>query len=144
MKSVSGDFIARSAMSPLKLVAGVVMAFAAGPAAAHFTMLLPDTPHAKKGDAVTLVYQCGHPFENQLFDAPPPARLTVLTPDGKAQELAKTLEKIKKKSAEPKEATAYRCKYTPPQRGDFTFVLTTPPIWLEETQEFVQDTAKVV
>ncbi len=111
---------------------------------AHFTMLIPDSPTGKKGEPLTLVYQWGHPFENQLFDAPPPASLVVLTPDGKMMSLGKTLERIKRKSAEPKEAVAFRGKFTLEQRGDYTFVLQTPPMWLEESKEFFQDTAKVV
>jgi cobalt/nickel transport protein len=107
-------------------------------------MLLPEAPNGKKGEPVTLVYQWGHPFENQLFDAPPPARVFVLTPEGKTIELAKSLEKFKKKSAEPKEALAYRFKFTPETRGDFTFILNTPPIWLADSKEFVQDSVKAV
>src|SRR5262245_6855672 len=117
---------------------------AASSVSAHFTMLLPDSPNGAKGEPITLVYQWGHPFENQLFDAPPPARVTVLTPEGKTVDLGKSLEKIKKKSAEPKEAVAYAFTFTPETRGDFTFVVQTPPIWLEDMQEFVQDTAKAV
>ena len=45
---------------------------------------------------------------------------------------------------EGKKVTAYRLRFTPPQRGDFVFVLETPPIWMEEEEEFFQDTVKVV
>ena len=44
----------------------------AAPASAHFNMLLPQTTGAKKGSPVMLLYQWGHPFEHQLFDAPAP------------------------------------------------------------------------
>ena len=30
------------------------------------------TARVKKGEAVTVLYQWGHPFEHQLFDAPSP------------------------------------------------------------------------
>jgi uncharacterized GH25 family protein len=43
-----------------------------------------------------------------------------------------------------KGVTAYRLRFTPEQRGDYTLVLTTPPIWMEEDQEFLQDSVKVV
>src|SRR5262245_42944082 len=122
----------------------VLLLVSGAPSSAHFAMLLPDAPYAEKGNVIALTYQWGHPFENQLSDAPPPARAYVLAPDGKTVELGKSLEKIKKKSAEPKEAGAYRLKFTPEQRGDYTFVLHTPPIWLDDSKEFVQDTAKVV
>jgi uncharacterized GH25 family protein len=109
----------------------------------HFNILLPQTASARKGDTVSFVYQFGHPFEHQLFDAPPPARVFVLAPDGKKTELGKTLEKIKV-AGEKKEVTAYRFRLTPEQRGDYIVQLETPPIWMEEDQEFVQDTVKVV
>ena len=55
-----------------------------------------------------------------------------------------TLEKVKAPTPDRKEVTAYRFRFKAEQRGDYTFVLQTPPIWLEEDQEFVQDTVKVV
>jgi uncharacterized GH25 family protein len=114
-----------------------------GSAEAHFNMLLPQSASAKKGEALTILYQWGHPFEHQLFDAPPPQRLLVLTPEGKRIELTDQLEKTTRKVGE-KEVTAYRLHFTPEQRGDYLFVLRTPPIFLEEDGEFVQDTVKTV
>src|SRR5271166_1752509 len=95
-------------------------------AVGHFNILLPQTASARKGDAVTFLYQFGHPFEHQLFDAPPPARVFVLAPDGKKTELGKTLEKVKV-PGDKKEVTAYRFRLTPDQRGDYTVLLQTPP-----------------
>src|SRR5260370_15434658 len=94
----------------------------------HFTMLLPGTSSAKKGEEVIILYQFGHPFEHQLFDAPPPARMVVLGPDGKSKSLTKTLDKIKVKGTDGKDVVAYRIRFTPELRGDFTFFLNTPPI----------------
>src|SRR5262249_55977711 len=34
--------------------------------------------------------------------------------------------------------------FRPAERGDYVFALTTPPIWMEEEQEFFHDTVKVV
>jgi cobalt/nickel transport protein len=116
----------------------------AAPAGAHYNMLLLDKHSVKKDEAVTLTYQWGHPFEHQLFDAPQPEKLIVLAPDGKATDLTKSLEKTTVPAAEGKKVTAYRVKFTPEQRGDYVFVLQTPPIWMEEDQEFLQDTVKVV
>jgi cobalt/nickel transport protein len=123
---------------------GVVLGLTAAPAGAHYNMLLPDKHSVKKGEEVTLTYQWGHPFEHQLFDAPAPEKLTVLAPDGKATDLTKSLEKTAVPAAEGKKVTAYRLKFTPEQRGDYVFVLQTPPIWMEEEEEFFQDTVKVV
>src|SRR5205085_632150 len=35
-------------------------------------------------------------------------------------------------------------RFTPEQRGDYVFVLTSPPIWMEEDQEFLQDAVRMV
>ncbi|HEV3263259.1 MAG TPA: DUF4198 domain-containing protein [Gemmataceae bacterium] len=109
------------------------------PAAAHFNMLLPQTPSVKRGEAVTVVYQWGHPFEHQLFNAPPPAKLLALSPGGTSTDLLKALEKFRQQGV-----TGYRFRFSARERGDFVFVLNTPPIWMEEDQEFLQDTVKVV
>jgi cobalt/nickel transport protein len=112
-------------------------------ASGHFNILLPQTASARKGDTVTFLYRFGHPFEHQLFDAPPPVRVVVVAPEGKQTDLGQALEKVQV-PGEKKEVTAYRFRLKPEQRGDYTVVLRTPPIWLEEDQEFVQDTVKVV
>ncbi|MCC6421804.1 MAG: DUF4198 domain-containing protein [Gemmataceae bacterium] len=111
---------------------------------AHFNILLPEKASVRKGETVTLVYRFGHPFEHQLFDAPPPARIFVVAPDGKRTDLEKAVESIKIAGADGKAVTAHRLRFTPDQRGDYVFVLDTPPIWMEEEREFVQDTVKVV
>ncbi len=131
----------RRLLAPL---AAALLAATAAPAAAHYNMLLPDKASAKKGEAVTLTYQWGHPFEHQLFDAPAPEKLTVLAPDGKATDLTKSLEKTAVAAEGGKKAAAYQLKFTPEQRGDYVFVLQTPPIWMGEEEEFFQDTVKLV
>src|SRR6266536_288888 len=78
----------------------------------HFNILLPQTASARKGDTVAFVYQFGHPFEHELFDAPLPARVFVIAPDGKPTELGKPLEKIKV-AGEKRQVTAYRFRLTP-------------------------------
>src|SRR6516165_4196268 len=84
----------------------------AAQAGAHFTMLLPSAEGAKKGEAITILCQWGHPFEHQLFDAPPPVSLTVRTPAGKKLDLTDTLEKVEVASGD-KKATAYRLQFMP-------------------------------
>jgi cobalt/nickel transport protein len=113
-------------------------------ACAHYNMLLPASATAKKGEAVAFLYQWGHPFEHQLFEAPAPQSLIVLAPDGKSMDLGKTLEKVMLASTEGKKIGGFRFRFTPEQRGDYVFVLTTPPIWMAEEEEFFQDTVKVV
>jgi cobalt/nickel transport protein len=106
-------------------------------------MLLPSTATAKKGETITLTYQWGHPFEHQLFDAPRPRSLIVIAPDGQKSELTEQLEKSTRKAGD-KDAVVYQLRFTPRQRGDFLFVLQTPPMWMEEGGEFLQDAVIVV
>ncbi len=121
-----------------------VLAAVAMPAQAHFNMLMPQNPSAKKGEEVVFVYQWGHPYEHQLFDAPPPDAVSVVEPDGKTADLTKSLEKITVPAGEGTTVTAYQFRFTPDQRGDFVFLLRTPPIWMAEDEEFLQDNVKVV
>jgi uncharacterized GH25 family protein len=107
-------------------------------------MLLPQAASGKKGEAVTFIYQWGHPYEHQMFDAPEPRGVTALTPGGKKIDLTKALEKVSLPAGEGKSVSAYRLRFTPAERGDYIFVLQTPPIWMEEDGEFLQDTVKVV
>jgi cobalt/nickel transport protein len=111
---------------------------------AHYNMLLPQTASAKKGEAVPITYQWGHPFEHQLFDAPAPESVMLIAPDGKKSDLTKSLERIVQETGDGRKAAAYRFQVTPDQRGDYMLLLTTPPIWMEEDQEFLQDTVKVI
>lgn len=116
----------------------------AATALGHYNMLLPQAASVKRGESVTLVYQWGHPFEHQLFDAPMPESLFAVAPDGKKTDLLKTLEKTTQPGAEGKKVTAYRLPFTPVQRGDYLFILHTPPIWMDDDKEFLQDTVKVI
>ncbi len=127
---------------PMRLSLAFLSLFAAS-SGAHFNMLLPQKASAKKGEALTLTYQWGHPFEHQLFDAPHPQSLIVLAPDGKKTAFTDKLAKTTR-PAGAKEVTAYQLRFTPRQRGDYVFVLQTPAIWMEEDGEFLQDTVKVV
>jgi uncharacterized GH25 family protein len=129
--------------TPLVLAALCVAGLAA-PCRGHFNMLLPSAASAKKGEAVSFTYQWGHPFEHQLFDAPAPERLEAFAPDGKRTDLLPSLRKVEVPAAEGKKVTTYQFAFTPEARGDYVLVLQTPPIWMEEDGEFLQDTVKVV
>jgi cobalt/nickel transport protein len=131
-------------MLRLSGLALVLLAAAPLPCPAHYQMLLPSRHSVKKDEAVTFTYQFGHPYEHQLFDAPKPESLVVIEPDGKKSDLLRSLEKISVAAGEGKKVTAYRFSFTPRQRGDYVFFLKTPPIWMEEDAEFLQDTVKVV
>lgn len=113
----------------------IVSIVSAGPAWAHFHMFFPQTSSARRGEAVTFVYQWGHPFEHQLFDTARPERVAVIAPDGGKSELIEHLEKAN---------TGYRLRWTPEQRGDHVLVAQAPAVFMEEDGEFLQDMAKVV
>ncbi len=113
------------------------------PAQAHYHMLLPQAAAVKRGEAVAVIYQWGHPYEHQLFDTAAPQSVAVVAPDGKKTDLTPTLEKITQ-PGDQKNVTAYRFRFTPDQRGDYLLIVTAAPLWMEEDQEFYQDTVKVV
>jgi cobalt/nickel transport protein len=110
---------------------------------AHYNMLIPDKAWTNKGEKVTFTYQFGHPFEHELFDAPQPLAVIVILPDGKTQAV-KSLAKEALKGIDGKKVAGYRFAYEPQMRGDHTVMLQTPPVWMEESKDFVQDTVKVV
>jgi cobalt/nickel transport protein len=125
-------------------LAMLILAGLATAVQAHFSLLVPGLPWGKKGEAVAFNYLWGHPYEHQLFDAPPPVDATIAGPDGKARSVVKDFEKIQVQGAEGKKVIAYRFLFTPESRGDYTLIVQTPPQWMEEEKEFLQDTVKVV
>src|SRR5258706_3634079 len=144
--ALAANFLYGNAMMRpyLPLLALALMGFAKEPTAAHFNMLLFDKASVKKGDEVTLTYQWGHPYEHQLFDAPKPENVFVLAPDGKKADLTKNLTKVDLTNDDNKAVSGYRVVFKAEQRGDYVFVLKTPPIWMDEEKEYLQDTVKVV
>ncbi|HZZ78941.1 MAG TPA: DUF4198 domain-containing protein [Gemmataceae bacterium] len=122
-----------------------LMLTAVSAANAHYNMLLPNKPWAEKGEKVTFTYQFGHPFEHELFDAPRPIALVVITPKGKKEALAieKVLSLIKVDGADGKKVTAWQFTFTPPERGDYTFTLKTAKIKHDE-RKLIEDVVKVV
>jgi cobalt/nickel transport protein len=126
------------------LQALLLLGLAAPPAAAHYNMLLPEAFGAKRGAAVTITYQWGHPFEHQLFNAPEPEGLFVLSPGGYETHLGPSGKKATVRGADGKPVSVYRYRFTPEERCDYRVILHTAPIWMEEEQAFFQDTVKVV
>ena len=101
-------------------------------------------PDGERDKPTEVLFQFGHPFEHQLFDAQEPKSLMVFTPDGKKIDLSKALEKTSAESSDGKKMTAFKAVFTPERRGDFTFVAAAAPVWVEDEKEFFLDTAKVV
>jgi cobalt/nickel transport protein len=120
------------------------MVLAASTARAHFPMLFPATPSGQREQAVSVIFQWGHPFEHQLFDAPKPESAAVFDPEGKRIDLSKSLEKVEVAGDGGKKVTAWKCSFTPQRRGDYTLVFIAAPIWMGEEEFFFQDTVKVV
>jgi cobalamin biosynthesis protein CbiM len=125
------------------LVLGLYLAIP-NAAFAHYSMVLPQATFGRLGEPVTIIYQWGHPFEHQLSDAPLPAAFTIFTPSGNKTEANKDIKAFELPKADGKKVRAFRIQFTPKERGDFVFVLRTPPIWMEEDAAFVEDTVQVV
>jgi cobalt/nickel transport protein len=113
-------------------------------AAAHFHMLFPIFTTAVTDKAVPFVFQWGHPFEHELFDAAMPERVVMVGPDNKVVDLTRSVTKTTVKGAEQKDVTAFAFSFTPERRGDYTCVATAAPVWMEHEGLFYQDTVKVV
>src|SRR5947209_8688381 len=104
-------------IAPLMLL-GIPSSTAEG----HFNILLPEQPAAERGKAVRVFYYWGHPFEHELFNAPKPEGVWVVSPSGKSTDLSGSLETVSIPAATGKSVTAYRLSFVPQERGDFTFV----------------------
>lgn len=113
-------------------------------AAAHFHMLFPHTPSSATDKPVTFVFQWGHPFEHELFDAAAPERVIMVGPDRYQTDLTAGIRKTSLKGADQKDVAAYQFTFTPPKRGDYTCIATAAPVWMEHEKHFLQDAAKVV
>jgi uncharacterized GH25 family protein len=104
-------------------------------------MLLPQSPSARRGETASVLYQWGHPFEHQLFDAPAPEAIRIRTPGGRV--MTPELREVSLPQAERK-VRGYQFSVSAQERGDYVLVLRTPPIWMEEEQEFLLDHVRVV
>src|SRR5579871_1876758 len=121
-----------------------VVALSDSSVGAHYNMLLLERDSIRRCEMVTLLYQWGHPFEQQLFDAPAPETVFVVAPDGKTADLTKRMEKVVVVTTNARRVTAYRLQFKAEERGDYVFVLKSAPIWMPEEQVFFQDSVKVV
>jgi cobalt/nickel transport protein len=117
---------------------------AAGPAQAHYHILLPDRHSVKAAEEVTVTYAFGHPFEHEMFEAQKPARATLFAPDGKATDVLPGVEKIDFFRSDEKKVAAYKLVLKPATRGDYTLVFESPPIWMKDDKQFLRDTVRVV
>src|SRR5262245_57419225 len=116
----------------------------ATPVSAHYHMLLPDHHSVKTGDKVVVTYQFGHPFEHVLWDADKPVRAFAFAPDRKSIDLLPALEKVELPGPDGKKVVGYRFAFQPAGRGDFTLLVESPPVWMEDEKHFVHDVCRVV
>jgi len=116
----------------------------AGPALAHYHMLLPDKHSVERDAAATFTLSFGHPFEHQLFPAQRPKSVTVLAPDGQVHDLTSRLQPVQLPGADGKPVTAWRWSYTPARRGDHVVVARCEPVWMADERLFFDDTVKVI
>lgn len=121
----------------------LLLFLAALPANAHYHILLPDNHSIKKGEKVVIAYQFGHPFECELFDTAKPVRAVAFQPDGKSVDLLPSMTKIEGVTAGNKKVNSYQLIFQPSERGDFTIVVESPPIWMADEKHFIRDVCQV-
>ena len=127
----------------MRTLSAFVLLVLASAAQAHYHMLLPDKPSAKKGEEVTVTCQFGHPFESELSVMLAPESVKLIEPDGKTVDVTKKLEMVSLEGVKGKVAS-YRLKFTPEQRGDYAIELVSAPTPLPGTKETIRDVVKVV
>ena len=110
---------------------------------AHYHMLIPDKPSAKKGEPVTVTLQFGHPYEHQLSSMKEPRSLKLVAPDGTETDVKDKVKKVALKG-EKGDVDGYRMTFTPDQRGDYVLLFVSAPMLMKEDGELLVDTARVV
>lgn len=121
----------------------LALLIAVATAHAHYHMLFPNKHSVKADEEVTFTYQFGHPFEHELFDTAEPENVIVIHPDGTDGSLKKGVKKVEVVGAEGKKVAAYQFTFTPPKRGDYTFVAVSPKV-KRDGEKTVRDVVKVI
>ena len=129
---------------PRTTVALVLLGLLTSSASAHYSMLLPQTASAKRDRKVPSCTSTAIRSNTNFWMPLAIQDIFVLTPDSKKSDLSKGIDKDHHPRRGRKMVSVYRWRFTPGQRGDYVFVLSTPPVWMEEEHEFWQDTVKVV
>jgi cobalt/nickel transport protein len=126
----------------LRSILGLVcLAVVVDAANAHFHMLLPARASVKRGEPVEVLFLWGHPFEHQLFEPHLPGNLSILCPDGKKVDATALLKESPAPGSNDRSLTT---RLTPDQRGDHVVFADCAPVWMEEDQEFLHDSVKVI
>lgn len=127
----------------MRRLSALALLLLASASQAHYHMLIPDKPSAKKGEEVSVICQFGHPFESELSTMFAPQEMILIGPGGKRTDVTKNLEKVSLKGIKGK-VDGYRLKFTPDQRGDYVIEMTSAPTALPDTKETIQDSVRVV
>jgi len=88
----------------------------------HFHSVFVEPRSAAKGQAVTVTYWVGHPYEHILTDAPKPEALFVVDANGKKTDLAGRVEQTKLRGQEARQFMAWKATFVPQVRGDYCVV----------------------
>lgn len=121
----------------LLVVAGLL---AAGPAAAHFGMIIPQKNLVEKDDpkTISLQYRFWHPMENQGLELGKPQEAGYVL-DGKKHDLLPALQAQK-----TQEKTTWAASLEIKRPGDYVFYLTPPPYFEPAEDKFIIHYTKTV
>ena len=112
-------------------------------ASAQSHILLLDKSSVAADQVVTCSLRFGRPFAHQMLPVQRPTHAAVRLPDGTSADLLPKLDRVENNTPDGASITSFEWKYTPTQRGDYTFIVRTAPIWIAEQNIFVEDTVKV-
>ena len=127
----------------MRRLSALALLLLASASQAHYHMLIPDKPSAKKGEEVTVTCQFGHPFESELSDMLPPQRVMLHSHGRRGIDVTNKLEKVSLEGVKGR-VDGYRLKFTPDQRGDYVIEMISAPTTLPGEKETIQDTVKVI
>ena len=126
------------------VIVALLVATTNSPAGAQVHMVLVEKPSVKVGETVTITYVLGKPFVGQRDDAEKPVQATAYGPLASSSiDLLPSLEKVKIPAGEKKFVTGYRCSFAPKERGDYTLIFESAPLWMKDQQRFFQDAIRV-
>ncbi|MBI5522885.1 MAG: DUF4198 domain-containing protein [Desulfarculus sp.] len=127
----------KSLVLTLLIVSGLL---AAGPAHAHFGMIIPQRSVVEKDDPKTLAmqYRFWHPMENQGLELGRPQEAGYVL-DGKKHDLLPALKEQKEQ-----EKTTWAASLDIKKPGDYLFYLTPPPYFEPAEDKFIIHYTKTV
>ncbi len=132
-------------MPNIRLVLACALLLVAGPALAHFGVILPSDDIIGQNESRTLELQVKfiHPAEGQYMEMARPQRFEVHR-GGKREDLLPALEAVTFQSAGQKTPVRYwRAAYQVRRPGDHTFFVEPTPYWEAAEDKFILHYTKV-